>query len=247
MLLSRLLRPALLGAGLLLAAPHAGAAEMTKDEVEKIVREYLLANPEILNEMLSELKAREEADADKKAKDAIASNKETLLNDGYSYVAGNPNGDVTVVEFFDYRCGYCKKVREDVVNVIGGDSNLRFVFKEFPILGAVSMEASRAAIASKKQGDDKYWAFHNAMLAADGLDSAAIYDIAAGQGIDVGKLKEDMKSPEVDDIIKKNHALAEQIGVDGTPAFIVGDQLYPGALDEADLKSAVEQHRSGGG
>jgi protein-disulfide isomerase len=245
MMIPRLLRPALLGVGLLLAAPHAGAAEMTKSEVEKIVREYLLANPEILNEMLTELKARDEASADKKAKDAIASNRDTLLNDGYSYVAGNPNGDVTVVEFFDYRCGYCKKVRDDVVTVINGDSNLRFVFKEFPILGATSVEASRAAIAARKQGDDKYWAFHNAMLGADSLDSDAIYDIAGAQGIDVAKLKEDMKSPEIDDIIKKNHKLAEEIGVDGTPAFIVGDQLYPGALGADDIKAAVEQHRGG--
>lgn len=241
----RLLRPALLGAALLTLAPHAIAAEMSRAEVEKIVREYLLANPEILNEMLSELKAREEANATDKAKTAIANNRDALLNDGYSYVAGNPNGDITVVEFFDYRCGYCKKVRDDVVTFMNADSNVRIVFKEFPILGAASIEASRAAIAAKKQGDDKYWAFHQAMLGADGLDSDAIYDIAAGQGIDVAKLKTDMKDPEVDQIIAKNHELAEQIGVDGTPAFIVGDQLYPGALDAEELKSVVAAHRGG--
>jgi len=241
----RLLRPTLLGAGLLLAVPHAGAADINRGEVEKIVREYLLANPEILNEMLSELKSREDAGADKKAKDAIAGNRDMLLNDGYSYVAGNPNADVTVVQFFDYRCGYCKKVRDDVVEVIGADSNLRVVFKEFPILGAKSVEASRAAIASRKQGDDKYWALHNAMLGADSLDSEAIYDIAAGLGIDVAKLKEDMKAPEVDEIIRKTRDLAELIGVDGTPAFIVGDQLYPGALDAEELKAAIDEHRGG--
>ncbi len=245
MYLSRLLRPALFGTALLLAAPHAGAAELTKEEVQQIVREYLLANPEILNEMLSELKAREEASASEKAKSAIASNRDGLLNDGYSYVAGNPNGDVTVVEFFDYRCGYCKKVRDDIVGLMSADSNVRVVFKEFPILGATSIEASRAAIAAKKQGDDKYWAFHQAMLGADSLDSATIYDIAAGQGLDVEKLKTDMKAPEVDEIISKNHDLAQQIGVDGTPAFIVGDQLYPGALDAEELKAAVAEHRGG--
>ncbi len=243
--IARLIRPALFGAALLSAVPHAIAADMSRAEVEKIVREYLLANPEILNEMLSELKAREEANATDRAKAAITDNRDALLNDGYSYVAGNPNGDVTLVEFFDYRCGYCKKVRDDVVNFMGADTNVRVVFKEFPILGAASIEASRAAIASRKQGDDKYWAFHQAMLGADGLDSDAIYDIAAGQGIDVAKLKEDMKAPEVDQVITKNHELAEKIGIDGTPAFIVGDQLYPGALDADELKAIVAAHRGG--
>ncbi|MFT3808882.1 MAG: DsbA family protein [Micropepsaceae bacterium] len=218
---------------------------MDRTEVEKIVREYLLANPEILNEMLTELRAREEANAAETAKSAIAGNQDALLKDGFSYVGGNPNGDVTVVEFFDYRCGYCKKVRDDIVTFMAADSGVRVVFKEFPILGAVSLEASKAAIASRKQGDDKYWAFHQAMLGADSLDSAAIYDIAAGQGIDVAKLKADMEAPEVTDIITRNHDLAEKIGVDGTPAFIIGDKLYPGALGVDDLKSAVSEHRGG--
>ena len=243
--IARLIRPALFGAALLSAVPHAIAADMSRAEVEKIVREYLLANPEILNEMLSEMKASEEANDTDRAKAAIASNRDALLNDGYSYVAGNPNGDVTLVEFFDYRCGYCKKVRDDVVNFMGADTNVRVVFKEFPILGAASIEASRAAIASRKQGDDKYWAFHQAMLGADGLDSDAIYDIAAGQGIDVAKLKEDMKAPEVDQVITKNHELAEKIGIDGSPAFIVGDPLYPGALDADERKAIVAAHRGG--
>ena len=230
---------------LLACAPQAIAVETDRAEVEKIVREYLLANPEILNEMLAELRAREEASAAETAKSAIAGNKDALLNDGFSYVAGNPNADVTVVEFFDYRCGYCKKVRDDIVSLIAEDANVRVVFKEFPILGAVSTEASKAAIASRKQGDDKYWAFHQAMLGADSLDSAAIYDIAAGQGIDVAKLKADMETPEVADISSKNHELGGKIGVDGTPAFIVGDKLYPGALGIDEMKSIVSEQRGG--
>ena len=189
--------------------------------------------------------AAKEASAAAAAKSGIADNQDALLKDGYSYALGNPNGDVTVVEFFDYRCGYCKKVRDDIVALVAADSNVRVVFKEFPILGATSLEASKAAIASRKQGDDKYWAFHQAMLGADSLDSAAIYDIAAGQGIDVAKLKADMEAPEVTDVITKNHDLAEKIGVDGTPAFIIGDKLYPGALGVDELKSAVTEHRGG--
>ncbi len=245
MYMPRLLRSALAGAALLVAAPHALAADMDRAKVEKIVREYLLSHPEILNEMLTELKSREETASTERAKTAIASNRDALINDGYSYVGGNPNGDVTVVEFFDYRCGYCKKVSGDVAALMQADPNVRIVFKEFPILGKVSDEAARAAIASRKQGDDKYWAFHQAMLGADGLDSAAIYDIAAGQGIDVAKLKADMKGSDIDQVITKNHELAGQIGVDGTPAFIIGDQLFPGALGVDDLKAAVTEHRGG--
>lgn len=242
---STMFRAGVAGLVLLAAAPQASAAEMTKEEVEKIVRDYLLANPEILNEMLVELRAREEQQAAETAKSAIASSQDALLNDGFSYVGGNPNGDVTVVEFFDYRCGYCKKVRDDIVAFMAADSGVRIVFKEFPILGATSTEASKAAIAARKQGDDKYWAFHQALLGADGLDSAAIYDIAAGQGLDVTKLKADMEAPEVADIIAKNHELAEKIGVDGTPAFIIGDKLYPGAISVDEMKSAVAEHRGG--
>lgn len=245
MRLTRMIRPALIGAAMMLAAPHASAAEMNRAEVEKIVRSYLLENPEILNEMLTVLKAREEAGATEKAKAAIAKNRDALLNDGYSYVGGNPNGDVTVIEFFDYRCGYCRKVRDDIVTLIQGDSNVRVVFKEFPILGATSREAARAAVAAKKQGDDKYWAFHQAMLGVEGLDRDAIYDIAAGQGLDVAKLKADMQSPDVEDVLAKNHALGEAIGVDGTPAFIIGDALYPGALSASELKALVDEQRGG--
>lgn len=243
--LPRFFRSALAGAALLAAAPHALAAEMTRAEVETIVREYLLKHPEILNEMLTELKAREDTASTERVKSAIAGNRDALINDGYSYVGGNPNGDVTVVEFFDYRCGYCKKVRDDLTAMMQADPKVRVVFKEFPILGKTSDEAARAAIAAKKQGDDKYWAFHQALLGADSLDSAAIYDIAAGQGIDVAKLKADMNAPDIDQILVKNHKLAEQIGIDGTPAFIIGDQLYPGALDADELKALVSEQRGG--
>lgn len=241
--MSGFFRGAIAGIALTLAAPHAVAAEMTRGEVEKIVREYLVSNPEILNDMLSELKRRESAGAEERARVAITSNKDALYNDGYSYVAGNPNGDVVMVEFFDYRCGYCRKVRDDVLTLLKDDGNVRIVMKEFPILGETSREAARAAIASKKQGDDKYWAFHNALLGTEGLDSAAIYDVAAGQGIDVARLKEDMKSAEVEDIIARNHALGEKIGVDGTPAFIIGETLYPGALGADELKSLAAAQR----
>ena len=222
------------------------AAEMDRAEVEKIVREYLLANLEILNEMIAELQEREQMSAAEKAKTGIAQNKEALYNDGFSHVAGNPNGDVTLIEFFDYRCGYCRKVRADLVTLMEQDSGVRLILKELPILSEASHEAAKAAIAAQNQGGDLYWKFHQAMLEADGLDSAAIYDIAAGVGLDVARLKTDMEDPAVEKKIEQTHDLASKIGVDGTPAFIIGDKLVPGALDADGLKELVEAQRSGG-
>lgn len=222
------------------------AAEIDRAEVEKIVREYLLANPEILNEMIAELQEREQMSAAEKARTGIAQNKEALYNDGFSHVAGNPNGDVTLIEFFDYRCGYCRKVRADLVTLMEQDSGVRLILKELPILSEASHEAAKAAIAAQNQGGDLYWKFHQAMLEADGLDSAAIYDIAAGVGLDVARLKTDMEDPAVEKKIEQTHDLASKIGVDGTPAFIIGDKLVPGALDADGLKELVEAQRSGG-
>ncbi len=229
----------------LLSLPAASAKALERADVEKIVREYLLANPEILNEMIEELKTREERSAADKAKTGIAQSKDALLNDGFSYVAGNPNGDVTVVEFFDYRCGYCRKARSEIVKLIENDSNVRLVVKELPILSEVSHEAAKAAIAALNQGGDQYWKFHQALLSVDDLDSDAIYDVAGGAGLDVARLKKDMADPSVEDKIRKTHELAETIGVDGTPAFIIGDQLYPGYMSADDLKDIVTAQRGG--
>ena len=236
-----------LGAAALMTSEQAGAADMSRGEVEKIVHEYLIANPEILRDMKTELDKKDAVAAESKAKEGIASEQNALTNDGYSYVAGNPKGDVTVVEFFDYRCGYCKLVSPDVQKLLEADGNVRLVLKEFPILSKVSTEAARAAMASINQGDGLYWKFHNAMFAADSLDSAAIYDVAGDVGLDVARLKKDMSDPKIDERIAQNHKLAATIGVDGTPAFIIGNQFIPGAVSSSDLKTAVDAQRGSGG
>lgn len=229
---------------LLPSAPVALAAD--KAEVEKIVHDYLLAHPEILNEMIAELNKREDADKQAKAQDGIAANKDAIYNDGYSYAAGNPNGDVTVVEFFDYRCGYCKKVRPELLELLEKDPGVRLVLKEFPILSKVSDEAAKAAIASLNQGGDLYWKFNNAMLSADDLDSDGIYSLAAASGLDLARLKKDMEDPGVAKKIADNHALAGKLGIDGTPAFVIGDKLVPGAVSVDELKEMVDAERNGG-
>ncbi len=237
---------ATVSAAVMFGALPASAASVNRGEVETIVREYLLANPEILNEMIAELQKREEMASSDKAKSGIAGNSDALYNDGFSYVAGNPNGDVTVIEFFDYRCGYCKKVRDEIVQLIDQDKGVRVILKEFPILSAVSHEAAKAAVASLKQGGDLYWKFHQAMLSTDSLDRETIYEVAAAQGIDVSRLKKDMEAPEIEQHLQKTHELAKAIGIDGTPAFIVGDKLAPGAISLDDMKAMVQAQRSGG-
>ena len=160
-------------------------------------------------------------------------------------VAGNPQGDVTVVEFFDYQCGYCKAVQADTQTLIKGDSKLRFVLKEFPILGPASVVASKAALASRGQG--KYVEFHNALMAQRGqLDEAVIMRLAKSVGLDTDRLKKDMDSPDVLKVIAANQALAEKLNIRGTPAFVFGDELVPGAIKLDDMKRLTDAARAKG-
>ncbi len=184
---------AVAGAALGASMPFASAETQRADraEIEAIVREYLLANPEILIEMSDKLREKEEAEKLAKAQAALGdeATQAKLYSDGWSYVAGNPNGDVTIVEFFDYRCAFCKKARPEVLKLLEDDKNVRLVLKEFPILGPVSQKASEAAMAALAQDPAKYWAFHLAMMAEDGLKEDRIYELAAAQGLDVERLK----------------------------------------------------------
>jgi protein-disulfide isomerase len=166
-------------------------------------------------------------------------NAREIYRDPNADIAGNPNGDITVVEFFDYNCGYCKRGLHDIVKLVETDSKVRVVFKELPILSKGSEEASRVAIAAGKQG--KYWEVHRAMLEAKGvMNEANALAIAGKLGLDIDKLKKDMASPEVEAEIKKSEALAKKMGVNGTPHFLVGDRAIPGAPE--DLYEQLEKH-----
>jgi protein-disulfide isomerase len=226
------------------AAQAQGVAAGQRQAIEQIVREYLLQHPEVIVEAMEELQKRERADEERKAKQGLAENKSKLFNDPASPVAGNPKGDVTLVEFFDYQCGYCKSVQADVMRLIKEDGKLRFVFKELPILGPASVTASKAALASRAQG--KYEPFHNALMANRGqLDEATILKLASSVGLDTERLKKDMESPEVQQAIGANLALAEQLGIRGTPGFVVGDRIVPGAIKLDTMKSLVAEARKG--
>jgi protein-disulfide isomerase len=224
------------------AAPTPAATDFSgeqRKEIEKIVKNYLITNPEIFLEAQTALEAKMEKEQAEKLKVAIAENAKEIYRDPQADLAGNANGDITVVEFFDYNCGYCKRGLHDVIKLVESDPKVRVVFKELPILSKGSEEASRVAIASGKQG--KYWDVHKAMLEAKGvMNEANALAIATKLGLDIDKLKKDMASPEVEAEIKKSEALAKKMGVNGTPHFLVGDRAIPGAPE--DLYDQLSKH-----
>ncbi|MDP1701612.1 MAG: DsbA family protein [Aestuariivirga sp.] len=215
-------------------------------EMEAIIKDYLLANPDLLREMGQLLEAKERLAEDQQRKGALVSNADQLFRNGTDFVVGNPNGNVTMVEFFDYNCGWCKKGFPEVLSLIEEDKDLKFVMKEFPIFGGDSDYAAQAAVAASKQG--KYWALHVAMMSHEGkITKEAVDELAAAQGLDMAQLKKDMESPETAGVLERNRALAQSLAINGTPAFIIDDKLVPGYLPKAELASAVNDVRAKGG
>lgn len=248
---SRILRAVVMPVlALLLAIPTVAAAQglspEQKKQVEEIVRQYLLKNPEVMIEAINNLRTREEAEESKNLETALASRRADIERDPASPVAGNPKGDVTVVEFFDYRCGFCKRVHDTVQNVIKNDGNIRFVYKEYPVLGPESMFAARAAIAVFKLAPDKYSALHNRIMAlsARSIGEEAVMAEVKAVGLKPETVRQKMQDPAVLKDIERTHELAEALRIRGTPSFIIGDMLIPGATDEASLKSAVAAARN---
>lgn len=226
-------------------APARAAMDDTQRQaIEQVVRDYLLKHPEVIVEAIDELQKREKVAEEVRNRDALAASRAALETNPADPVLGNPKGDVTLVEFFDYQCGYCKAVQADVQKLIKDDGKLRVVFKEFPILGPASVTAAKAALASREQG--KYEAFHNVLMAHRGqLDDDTIQRLAKSVGLDTDKLKKDMDSAEVQQVIGANLALAQALGIRGTPAFIVGDDMAPGAIKLNDMKAMVAKARKG--
>jgi protein-disulfide isomerase len=208
------------------------------------IRAYLMANPEVLVEAMQELERKQDDQRDTQAVRAIQKNQAELLNDPESPVGGNPNGDVTIVEFSDYQCPYCKKAFTAVKSVVASDGKVKLVYKDLPILGEASKIAAVAALASLKQG--KHDVFHDALMTNTAkLDADRIFEIAASVGIDVARLKTDMEDPKIKSIIDRNMALAQELGVRGTPAFVIGKQFVPGAVDASALKELIADARKG--
>ena len=214
-------------------------------EIEGIIKDYLLTHPELITEMNKTLEDKQKLAEDEQRKSALTSNADEIFRDKADFVAGNTKGNVTMVEFFDYNCSWCRRGFPEVMSLLQSDKELRFVLKEFPIFGDDSEYAAKAALASGRQG--KYWQLHLAMFSHEGkITRASVDEIAAAQGINMAKLKKDMADPAIEETLARTRALAQTLAINGTPAFIIDDKLVPGYLPQADLAAAIDEVRMKG-
>jgi protein-disulfide isomerase len=216
--------------------------------IEAIIKDYLINNPEVMLEIQQSLEAKMEKVQAERLQAALKENAQSVFRNTSSPVAGNPKGDVTIVEFFDYNCGYCKKALVDLVAAADKDKNIKLVLKEFPILSKGSEETARVALAAKVQG--KYWEFHRAMLETPGAaNEASALRVAGRIGLNVDRIKADMASADVTRQIAEVRGLAQKLGIQGTPHFLVGDRSIGGApegLTEMLIQTAAEIRKAGG-
>jgi len=239
------------GAALLMLALPVAAQEFTapqKSEIEAIVRDYLINHPEVLQEAIAELDKRQAAADLEKAKTAIAGNAETLFNSSRQVVLGNPNGDVTMVEFFDYNCGFCKRALPDMLSLLKDDPKLKVILKEFPVLGPGSVEAAKVAVAVRMQdkGGKKYLEFHQKLLGGRGqADKARALAVAKEVGMDMKRVDTDMASDEVKVSLEETLKLGETLGLNGTPSYIIGNDVVIGAVGLDALRTKVSTARCG--
>jgi len=212
--------------------------------IEQIIHDYLLSHPELIIEVLQQAKQKQKQDRAERTRESIKSWRSQLLEDPDSPVGGNPKGDVTIVEFFDYRCPYCKRVEPSIDALLKEDAKLRIVYKEFPILGRASVFAARVALAARKQ--DKYDEFHEAMMATKGeaeITEPVVLGVARSVGLDLDKLKADVQSPDIDTILRHDFALAEALDIEGTPGIVIGNTIADGAADVDSLRRMIAAAR----
>jgi protein-disulfide isomerase len=247
----RLLAPALL-AFAIGAMPFAASAQSFSDtqksDIEAIIKNYLVSHPEVLEEAMNELSKRQAAEDDKKHESSVSENADTIFNSPHGVVLGNKNGDVTFVEFFDYNCGYCKRAMGDMLDLMKNDSKLKVVLKEFPVLSPGSVEAAQVAVAVRMQDPSgkKYLDFHQKLLGGHGpADRAHALAAAKDAGLDMARIEKDMQSPEVKATIEENMKLAESMGLNGTPSYVIGKQIVIGAIGLDGLKEKIAQARCG--
>jgi protein-disulfide isomerase len=231
------------------AAAQAPAETFSADqrtEIGQIIKDYLMAHPEIMTDVINELDKRQKEAEVEKHRTAVKENFATLFTSPHQVVLGNPKGNVTMVEFFDYNCGYCKRAMSDMLDLLKADGNLRFVLKEFPVLGEGSVEAAHVAVAARMQDKTgkKYLEFHQKLLGGRGpADKARALAAAKDAGFDIARIEKDMQSPEVKATIDENMKLAEELGVNGTPSYVVGSDVVVGAIGLDGLKQKIEAER----
>lgn len=217
-------------------------SETERQAIETVVREYLLKNPSLLREMIAALRTQEEKERSDRAAGALKTYRDQIFNDPDSPVSGNPNGDVTIVAFMDYNCGYCRSNLPLVKALAAKDKMIRVIYKELPILGPNSEVAARAALAAHRQG--KFFELHDAFFRQNGVGEATVRSVAASLGMDYAALSKVMADPKVRSAIERTRALAAALGIDGTPAYIIGTQVIPGAVDADVLDQIVAEERA---
>ena len=219
-----------------------------RQAIEQVVREYLVKNPEVLQESIAELERRQQESQKLAQRSAIGEMRDTLAASAGSTVVANPAGDATLVEFFDYNCGYCKRALSDIRTLMKGDPKLRVVLKDFPVLGPESLEASRVGLAVKQQlKGEKLFDFHVKLMETRGrVNGERAIAVARELGADVARLQKDMESEDVKRAIQENVALADRLGLTGTPAFIVGEEVVSGAVGVEPLRKAIASVRQCG-
>lgn len=219
--------------------PAQGGSVLTRDDIENIVRDFINENPQLI---LSSVDAYQQRTMQEQQTAAVKMNYDRLFRNERSPFIGNENGDVVMVEFFDYNCGYCKKVLPELQELIKADKGLKIIFKDLPILGPSSELAAKWALAAQRQ--NKYFEFHSAVMKHQGqLNADVLTKIATETGLDLDRAKRDVEGTDILIQLEQNRSLAGQMNIGGTPAFVLGEELIPGALPLAEMKVKIQQIR----
>ncbi|WP_448952001.1 DsbA family protein [Labrys neptuniae] len=249
MSLKRLMAGLALGAALLISGQPALAAEqLDKPAIEAIVKNYLMEHPEVIVDAINAMQAKQEAAAADHQKKLLSDSMDSILNGPQNAVLGNPQGDVTLVEFFDYNCGYCKRGLADMVKLLDTDKKLKVVLRDYPILSDGSREAAVVALAVKKQlQGDKFLEFHQVLLGTRGaVGKDRALQVAQDSGVDMTKLQADMKDPALLQGLANTLRLGETLGINGTPSYVLGSEITPGAVGYDALKAKIDSLRKCG-
>ena len=242
----KLIPALLLSAALTVTPAFAGSFNETqKTDIEMIVKNYLLDHPELLQEMSDKLKVKQaEAETIARTK-GLQENADAIFRSNLDPVVGNPKGNVVMVEFMDYNCGWCKRSVGEVTQLLKTDKDIKVLFKEFPIFGPDSEYAAKAALAANRQG--KYWELHKALYAVEGhVNAAVVDDVATRLGVDLARMKKDMEDPVITKQIDNNHGLGQLLALTGTPAFIIDQSISPGYITLDEMKTTVAEVRAAG-
>jgi protein-disulfide isomerase len=249
MFLKRFLVGLVLAASFTSMTPAAQADEqLNRPAIEAIVKDYLMQHPEVITDAINAMQAKQAADEAERQKKTLADNQDSIINAPQNAVLGNPKGDVTLVEFFDYNCGYCKRGLADMLKLLQTDKNLKVVLRDYPILTPGSIEAADVALAVKNQiQGDKFLQFHQELLSSRGaVGKDRALEVAQSVGVDMSKLQVDMSDPGLRKSLASNLQLGETLGINGTPSYVIGSELVPGAVGYDALKQKIDSMRKCG-